>query len=606
MNLEKNRNKGLSAINLLLVIFIIGCVVLSLFVVISYPEMEPSSGNEVGSLLITGVSPVAAGESSQIIVRAFDKNGNPISGADISLFYSILNSRESWNIALPLTDLGDGRYSSTLTTQWANNYVITARANGTSIRTSTEITVSPGKATDVVVISDYPNPVSDLYTSILTFYFIDQYGNIVPRESVDPQVESTLGYVGETLPLQSHPDDTFTVSIDADNWGTAEVNITDKNTGAHVSKEVDFNPVYVDLTYELLDPTIEFLAQENLEFVSYGDRQAISLNIGIFSPPEIGTLGEYEVKVEYDASSLNIVNVTDPDPDDNFAGPEWWVYENIITLTASGNAMKAGTNIARLLFEPWEWAKQKGLNFIIWIERLWNESLESVELPPGMVVENGKIFEKLFVPVKIWIVDNVRDEEEILEIAELTENIYNMNSKACRFKYWFIFLTEINHISENEWKTKVPTGHIEGDDPGDPWYPEPNADNQRRNLVNQNKWERWINIYWLPDNSFGEFGWYKENVIFIDNANEGKDNHITLAHELAHLLSGGKVEDPVTPTEKSQGADNYCNLMAYDFNKSHENLTVEQTKLIENWIDSHSEQRPGTHGGGRIIKPVPY
>jgi len=597
---------SLQILVLLIVILTIGSVI---YVRVTRPPREPAV-SEVQSLSITSSSSTTVGSVNSIVVSAYDAEGNPVSGANLSLCYTMSDVKDPWVSGVALVDRGDGTYVGNLSSERAGSYQLVALAEDGTIKTTKDVEFKPGGAANVEISFTSPEPNSTYYTSTLTFYFTDQYGNLVPQEEVEPHVETTFGEVGE---LQWNADDTCSVDLNAENWGTAEVTVSDNNTGVSASEEIEFTPIHAELSYDLVKPVIEFASLENLEFISMGDNQLLSLDIGIFFPPSLGTLGGYEVKVEYDNSILKVEEVIDPDPTDNLEAPEWWICDNNIYLTQFGSAAQPAVQIATVHFSIWEsvknvWEnlKEKAGKIITWVENLWNKLWEPVAIPPGTVVENGKVFKKLFIPLKIWIVDNVRDEENVRKIAEITENIYNMNALRCRFKYWFVYLVEINHISENEWNSKVPTGHIEGDDNTDPWYPEPAAENQRKKLVEQNKWERWVNVYWLPDNAFGEFGWYKDNVIFIDNAWEGKDNHITLAHELAHLLSGGKVEDPTSATGKSQGADNYCNLMAYDLNKSHGNLTENQAKLIEEWIDNHSEERPAADGGGRILKPVPY
>jgi len=345
---------------------------------------------------------------------------------------------------------------------------------------------------------------------------------------------------------------------------------------------------------------VEFASFENLEFVSSGDSQSFSLDIGIFFPPGLGTLGQYDMRVEYDSSILEVVGVTDPDPTDNFGAPELSTSDNIIYLSQVGSATEPGVSVATIQFRPWEWVenlwgdlKEKAGKIITWVEDLWDDLMEPVETPPGTVVVDGKVFKKLFIPLKIWIVDGsgVSDDDARSD-AERAEDMLNKNAKACRLKYWYVFLVEINHISEGEWGTKAGAdGQLTND--------------ERDNLSRQNRWERWINVYYVPNNAIGgALGLWdrSENAIFIDD-NADFDNR-TLAHELIHELSKSAVKDSPVENASAQGGRDDNNIMNYD--NTGDDISENQGRLIEEEVDNRAEDRPAGEGGGSIYKPNPY
>ncbi len=596
------RDEGVSTTSLLIVTFVVLALVVSVVSISMIPAggpgEQPSGG--VNTLTITAVSPVTAGQPSLITVLAYDADGNPVSGADISLSYTIPGARDSWDVALQLADQGDGSYTSNLTSQWAGTYVITASAEGTTIRTPGDITIVPGDVADVAISSTSPSATSTWYTSTLTFYFVDQYGNIVPGDLVDSQVESTFGLVGQTSPLQSHPDDTFSVSLDADNWGTAQVTISDGNSGVSSSEEIEFTSAYVDLSYNLVEPAVEFTSLENLEFVSSGDSQSISLDVGIFFPPGLGTLGQYALKVEYDNSILEFVGTTDPNPTDNFEAPEVSTTDNVLSLNQTGSTTGAGVSVATLQFNISEWAestwenlKEKAGKLITWVEGLWDSLTQPAEPPAGTVVVDVKVFKKLFIPLKIWIVDGsgVSDDDARSD-AEKAEDMFNKNAKACRLKYWYVYLVEINHISEDEWNTKAGAdGQL--------------TNEERDNLSRQNRYERWINVYYVPDNALGgALGLWdrSENAIFIDD-NADFDNR-TLGHELVHEFSKSAVKDSPVDNASAQGGRDDNNIMNYD--NTGDDISEVQGGLIENELEKRADNRPAGEGGGKIYKPNPY
>ncbi len=560
-------------------------------------EEEEEVPGEVHSLTITAVSPVTAGQSSSITVEAKDNEGTPVPGLDISLLWDIPGARDEWGVPLALVGQGDGSYTSSLTSQWAGTYTLITSTNTDVVATS-QVSFEPGPSAGVVVSSTSPKPALSYYTSTLTFYAVDAHGNIISGDDTTWSINSSFGQAGE---VQPNHDDTFSVDISADNWGTAEVTITDGVSGVSGSEIIEFTPAYVDLSYHFVEPTVEISAVENLEFTSSGDSQTLSLDIGIFFPPSLGTLGQYDLRVEYDNLILRLVDITDPDPTDNFEAPEWgWTSDNTIYLTKVGSATEPGVSVATIQFNIWGWVentwenlKEKAGEIITWVENLWDNLMEPVETPPGTVVVDGKVFKKLFIPLKIWIVDGsgVSDDDARSD-AERAEDMLNKNAEACRLKYWYVFLVEINHISEDEWNTKAGAdGQLTND--------------ERDNLSRQNRWERWINAYYVPDNALGgALGLWdrSENAIFIDD-NADFDN-LTLPHELIHELSKSKVKDSPVDNAAAQGARTPGNIMNYD--NTGENISENQGKLINETTENNSEERPAGEGGGRIYKPTPY
>ncbi len=596
----KHKNGGVSVagqvIAIVLVLAVIGA---SIYIAVKLVETPPTA-REVRSVSISAESPKTAGQSSLITVYAYDAEGGLASGANISLFYSIPSARDEWGVPLQLVDQGDGTYTSSLPSQWAGTYTLTASVDGTDIGASSDAAFVPGEVSRVVITPTSPRPASPWYTSMFTFYFVDQYGNIVPGDLVNPQVESTFGLVGQTSPLQAHPGGTFSVSLDADNWGTSQVTVSDGNSGVSASDEIEFTTTYVALSHDLVEPTVEFTSFEDLEFVSSGDSQSISLDIGIFFPASLGTLGQYAMKVEYDSSILEFVGITDPDPTDNFEAPEVSTTDNVLSLNQTGSTTWVGVSVATLQFNISEWAesmwenlKEKAGKLITWVENLWDSLTQPAEPTPGTVVMDGKVFKKLFIPLKIWIVDGSGVSEDAARSdAERAEEMFNKNAKACRLKYWYVFLVEINHISEDEWNTKAGAdGQL--------------TDEERDNLSRQNRYGRWINVYYVPDNALeGALGLWdrSENAIFIDD-NADFDNR-TLGHELVHELSKSAVKDSPADNASAQGGRDDNNIMNYD--NTGDDISEEQGGLIENEVEKRADNRPAGDGGGSIYKPNPY
>lgn len=595
------RNGGVSAVAQVIVIVVVLALIGAGIYIATTPTKQqgeqPPGDNEVSWLSITAESLKTVGQLSSITVYAYDSEGNPVSGANISLSYTISGGRESWwDTSLQLVDHGDGSYTSSMTSQWAGTYTVTAWVEGTVILQSDYITFVPGEAADVIISSTSSIPSSSEYTSELTFYFVDAYNNIVPQDAVNVDVETDFGYLGE---LQDNPDDTFSINISTTGWGTSHVTITDSNSGTSGSEVIEFTPVYMTLSHNLVDPEIQLTSEENLEFTSYGDEQTLSLDVGIFFPPSLGTLGVYHLSVEYDNSILNPVSISDPDSADNFEAPSLETFENIIYLSQTGSTDNAGVNVATIVFEP---VSIGGTTITISVIELQDNEGTSVEIPAGYVLENGKVLEKLFVPLKFWVAPGAGvSDDDLRERAEKAENVYNKNAKECRLKYWHVFLVQINQIPENEWNAKAPDNYVTlGNVPS----------SSAENLASQVGWEKWINVYVVPENGLhyrehsgawvNDLGWRVDNGRIFYDPHLDSDN-LTLPHELIHELSKSAVKDSPSGQAPAQGGRDNGNIMNYD--NTGESISENQGNLINGATENNSEQRPAGQGGGRIYRP---
>lgn len=593
--------------------FFIVVVILSagLYFLLSAPTAEisqPPAETKAQSLSISTETAASVTDSSLITVTAYDANNNPVSGENAALYYSIPSSRESWSLPVQLSDQGDGKYTTSFSSQWAGKYYFTAWVGGTEIRETKELVFESGPPVEVVIDSTSPKPGSSYYTSALTFYFLDQYGNVVPSDRVTPQVETTFGLVGQTSELHAIGG-VFGVSIDADNWGAAQVSVSDNSTGISASTQIEFSPLYLDLSYNLVDPTVEFISYENLEFMSSGDNQSFIFDVGVFFPPELGTLGQYDLRVEFDNSLLEVVSVADPDLTDNFQVAEWSVTDNVIRLTQSGQTTSSGVGVAKVLFNVvdwidnvWEGLKEKTGKIITWVENLWDNLTTPAPTPPGTVVTNGKVFKKLFVPIKFWVAPGADvSDEDLRERAEKAENIYNKNAIACRLKYWYVFLVEINHISDGDWNAHAPNDNVTWGD----------VDNSTaENLAKAIGWDRWVNVYVVPENGLqyhersctwvADLGWWVDNGRIFYDPKLDPDN-LTFPHELIHELSKSNVKDSPHENARDQGGRDENNIMNYD--NTGETISENQGKLIDEQTENNSEERPENEGGGRIYRP---
>ncbi len=594
----RGRNGGVPTPVLLYISFIIITLIAAGAYVGTRPaedEEEEEVPGEVHSLTITIVSPVTAEQSSSITVYAHDAENNPVSGADISLSYTIPGRRDPWRVSLRLVDQGDGTYTSSLTSQWAGTYNITAEVVGTAITASGSVSFIPGQVAEVVITSTSPREAEPENTATVSFYFTDASGNVIPSGQIEPGVITSFGELGQVI---TYPDDTFSVTLSSENLGTAEVTITENNSGASGSENVVFSSVYIGVTADITPPGILILNYENFEIqVENFEIQRFHARVNVFVPENAGQLDNYEITIEYDNNIFYYISTSDGDLTDNFLAPIVEATDNIIKISQAGSSPGPSTDVAILTFGPVNFGY--GGVAIVEAHLYGDEHIVPPVLPPERIPDGGKVLKRLIVPLKIWIVDGSGvTEEDAIADAQRAEDKFNKNAEACRSQYRHVYIVEINHISESEWDIKVPDSDIEGTE----GVPGEEEDNQRKNLISQNTWERWVNVYYVPDSSFVGMGWHTDNVIFIKD-NDDFDNR-TLFHELVHEFSRSAVKDSPADNAAAQGARTPGNIMNYD--NTGDNITSTQGGLIDSEIDKRAEERPEEEGGGFIYKPTPY
>ncbi len=543
--------------------------IIATVLIISTLQLNCEALSQVHSLSISVESPEMVGQSSWITVRAYDNENNPVSGASISLIALAMKGEYTWDyeVELTLTDRGDGTYDSSLTSTWAGAYRIVASTD--DVNASSEIVFERGPAVDIVASSTPTQPVATFYTSMVTFYFADAYGNSLSPDEVHPIISPTAGWSVENL--HSDPNGLFSFDLVTDNWGNATVTISDTITGISEGFSVDFPPLYFETEQDLDPLSLELIppGDESGEVWASWGEDKISLKIGAFIPA-LSELSSYEMTLEYDSSALQLLGIRDWDVTDNFTAPNLTILsENSFKLNQSGFAPSGGVGVAIVDFEPVKRGEDTG---IIIGDLILIPILE--ELLPFTYV-TLKPLKRLIVPIKKWIVEGSNITEAAVENEfKKVEDNFNKAAKECKLNYWFVFLVEINTISKEDWtKYAGADGNL--------------THEETVNMMKAMNWnpERWFNIYNVPDCSLpeGALGWwYPKNGdggpggITID---QSKDfDNLTLKHELMHEFSKSKVKDSPAVNATAQGGTKPKNIMNY--NDTGGNISNEQGELI--------------------------
>lgn len=567
---------------IIILLIVITAIGVALYVYVSKPP-----AGQVHSLTISVEgTPVANGQDQVLItVRAYDNKGEPVSGANISIkALAGIDYVEE----LTVEEKEKGVYSSSKTSTWAGTYTVVARVEGTDITTSSEATFVPGQVTQTIVTSASP---------AISFYFTDAYGNIVPAAEVEPSVATSFGELGD---VHTNPNDTFSADLSLTDWGTAEVTVTDGKTGVSGSVEVEYPPVYLEVTTKVTPPEIELLSPENLIMeVTEVENQKLSASISISIPPVRGWLGYYEMTIHYDSSVLHFLGASDNDPTDEFPAPEVEnLSENSILIYQSGIPMWTITDVAVLDFQPTELVDNTPIS-VTDVYLIDYENWEPIEVPPPLenVTENGKTFKRLIKPIKAWIVEGSGLSDADVEAnVQKAEDIYNKNARACRLKYWFVFICEINHIPRDNWNAIAGANGILS------W-------GEVDTLSSSYRWGRWNNVYFCPADSLPDNagGWWrpKDNIVLIDapwdnnKSYDSKKGGLAIAHELGHEFSKSRVKDSPADPHNLQGAKDPKNL--YNYGDLGDEISRKQGEMINEEI----EKRRGANGLYQPYGPGP-
>ncbi|MEK7126929.1 MAG: hypothetical protein AAB848_02370, partial [Patescibacteria group bacterium] len=163
------------------------------------------------------------------------------------------------------------------------------------------LTVSPGKFDHLKVLDIvYPYETNDVGSSSILVSSMDKYGNTIPYSSIENDI-GAITTIGNTS-VSYDENGVFTIDLKVSEWGEATVTIFDKKTSASLYKpiKIGFFPLNLNAPKGI---------NRNTEIVE------VPLNL--FIPEKYGTLGSYDIKLGYDSSTLQFLNIIDRYPDDS-------------------------------------------------------------------------------------------------------------------------------------------------------------------------------------------------------------------------------------------------------------------------------------------------
>jgi len=604
-------SKGISpAAQVIVLILILAIIGVGIYVATRPPEGVPPPAAQVASLSISAESPKTASQSSAITVQAHDAQGNPVSGANVSLVAQAMENQFAgdYEVELPLTDLENGTYTSSLASQWAGTYRLTASVGDISAREN--VVFEPGPLADIVATATSPTPASSSYKSTVSFYFADNYGNSLPPTRIQPIISLPAGWSMENLTTSYTGESFFDVFVSI--WDNGNITIADNITGLSENLNLAFPPLYTEVEQDLSPTSIELVSPspENVGVrATWGDNK-LSLKVGVFFPA-MSELGWYEITFGYDSSALHLIGVRDWCTDDGFPAPMLTIMgEGSFKIGQMGSAPPGGVNLATVDFEP---LKTGATNVTA-----TNLELSKVEYQPvydkeGNIIYYEKIyvpieiptpftthivvlkpFKRLIVPIKYWIVENSGlTEADARREAEEKENDYNKAARDCKLNYWFVVIAEINHISKENWGRYVGADNKFTDD------------EMEGTVIRAENWgPRWINIYLVPpcsaaDNSIGT--WYGGSIA----SDLSKDTHNrNPAHELIHEFSKSRIKDSPNDASAAQGGREPNNIMRYC--GGGREISAEQGRILNEELDKRAQQYDADGDGrpdGYIYRP---
>jgi hypothetical protein len=293
------------------------------------------------NLVVNATSPHVADDlnSTHITVTAYDFFGTPVTNAIIFTSLSIGEDESGGRYAI---NLGNGNYSSSLTTRSAGTGVIEAFALYTGASAYTSVEFVPGPTEDVYIIVG-EEFVTDTSTGYLLFAAAeDSFFNNIPYPLSNIEITTTFGEITPTS------FDTlariYSATVQSSYLGTGTVVATDLASGYSDTLEVSFPAISLSC-----DPPVVSLTGLPDE-----DRMFRVLVDILVEPGKY--LNYYHLVISFDTSMSRFHNAIDGDPGDAFGQPSYYLPSPgtlvITQLATPGEPLPTGHIYpAELIFE---------------------------------------------------------------------------------------------------------------------------------------------------------------------------------------------------------------------------------------------------------------
>lgn len=194
--------------------------------------VPPITGGRFLTILATSPHTADMADISAVNIHVFDENGNPITGADVTL---ILSGGEDFFRSYPVSEIGNGEYRGYVTWPYSGTYHIQATDEASKASAETTIEFLPGPAADIRMSVSNPRLSHRGDTSSIEAWIIDKHGNIVP----DVSIAMTSDFGSLTRPVRGS-DGIFKASLSSTGLGNASItaHYTSSATGGTFEDDV--------------------------------------------------------------------------------------------------------------------------------------------------------------------------------------------------------------------------------------------------------------------------------------------------------------------------------------------------------------------------------
>ena len=417
-----------------------------LFLLSSCDDREPRYRElpmpETGAarLEITPPGDLVAGgtQKPELVVKALDKEGNPVEGAHLSMFH-LAGGRHFRSQKLLETQ--EGIYKTLLSSTYAGENYLMVIDGVSGARASAKVKVTPGAPATIRIHSLSPAAEPPRNATELHIEVVDRYGNLSPTPQTSMQLDASFG---RFTPLLEFKPGYFKTMITAGRQGKTVVTIRDTSSGVAASHPVVFPAIFAGF---------------NMGRTIKGDTIEIPISLAVDNPRK--QLGHFDLTVTYNPGVLKYAAVRDPSPADPFNLANVQVIKpGTLRVSETPNPLGGFTvfpwyDVAILRMEALE-SGATPVNI-----ELWNNSETSLTdkegnpLPyePNVGVPESviNITEPRKVQLSIYAVEGFGSREKAMIQAEKARELFLRSlSQNCQVDF-VLDSVDFNLVSKEEW-----------------------------------------------------------------------------------------------------------------------------------------------------------
>lgn len=514
-------------------------------------------------IYIPSSSPASDENNFDIEAEVYGANGELLSGRSLS---AVITTGIDFYKSFDMAEEEAGHYGVPFGSVLAGDYNLTVSDLESGAESETQFTITPLSLSSVEIIETVSPPVGgEVDKGYIKVVGRDKFGNILPYSSSGNDL-SAVTSLGTVTNVSHDEHGVFTMEITSSGLGTADVSVVNKANDAifSVSTEIPFLAVQLDAP----------------KGIDMKNTSQIDIPVYIYFPESLGDLYSYNLTLIHCPKTLAFSSVEDPDPSDGFDIPSVEVdKENgVIYLSQTikeGEVSSRGVAVANLKMD----VIGIGAGSIYVGDGVLTNTEGEEGFLEGVV---GGIFKWWYniKDTKDFCIDvftmpgSNATQQKINQDVAWVNLIFSKIASSCNCDYYLNFsVHSVNVLDAAGW------GAVDANGDGD--LDEAELVGMR---TSHSPTGSCVPVYYPPMINGGDLGWAWSGAnkgIAMDN-NKDPDNR-TLAHEIAHYLSGGEVKDPGNPPDStSQGADTAGNLMNY--NNTGDSLTEDQCELIEKLI----------------------